>query len=92
MNKLLMMVVVILAATTFCTNGRGGLFAEYKVESLLHVVRHGETIWDIAEKYYHLEQKEQLGEFVWRIDRQNGKRRFIQPGQVVLVQYHIVKE
>lgn len=92
MNKLLMMVMAILAATTFCTNGRGGLFAEYEVESLLHVVRSGETMWGIAEKYYHLEEKECFNEFVWRVERQNGKRYFIYPGQVVLVRYHVVKK
>lgn len=92
MNKLLTIGLAILAATTFCSNGRGGLFSEYEVKEVVHKVSHGETIWGIAEQYYHLEQKEQLNEFVWRVDKQNGKRRFIQPGEIVLVQYHIVKE
>lgn len=92
MNKLLCMVLLAMGLLTFCSNGRGGLFCEYDVKTLYHTVERGETLWDISEKYYHLEQKEQLNEFVWRVDRQNGKRRFIQPGDLVVIKYNVVKE
>ena len=60
----------------------------YRVEKHIHTVAAGQTIWEIATKYQHLQDKKMsVGELVHKIYKINGidPRLYIQPGDVLII-------
>lgn len=58
-----------------------------------YTVQKGDTLYGIAEKFYHKnEGKMSFAEFYYyvRMDNPSANRRFLQPGEVVTVNYYTV--
>lgn len=62
----------------------------YHVKHIEHVVRSGETLWGIAERYVELDQRhDSFDEFMGWVYQENNAR--IYPGDVVKIRYYIEK-
>lgn len=63
-------------------------FAEYQTKKEVHVVKAGQTVWEIAEKYQPMQDmKMTTGELVHRIYKANhiDPKAYIQPGDFLVI-------
>ena len=61
---------------------------EYRTEKEIHVVKAGQTVWEIATIYEPKQDKRMsIGEFVHKIYKANrlGPKAYIQPGDLMIV-------
>lgn len=86
-----------IAATWFCLSLAGG-FSDSQVQrhTITHVVQEGETMYGIADKYFLLNKTRMcFDEFWYNVSKDNqhltANRRYLQPGDVVTVNYYTVK-
>ncbi len=60
---------------------------------ICHTVQSGETLWEIAERYY--DGSKPFGEFVHELSENNGfgigKRQYLQVGETIIVKVEDVK-
>lgn len=79
--------VVLVAAAVFCSGGMG---THYACERRVHVVRDGETLFQIAQQYAPQQDRwDDLRGIVCDIQDANGmslsSRNNLQPGQIIIV-------
>ena len=96
MKKELQICVCIIFA--WCCLSLVGGFSDSQVQrhTVTHVVQEGETMYGIADKYFLLNKTRIcFDEFWYNVSKDNqhltANRRYLQPGDVVTVNYYTVK-
>ena len=86
MAKKLLYVIALLAVAFMVSGWKP--FVEYRTEKEIHVVKAGQTVWEIATIYEPKQDKRMsIGEFVHKIYKANrlGPKAYIQPGDLMIV-------
>lgn len=84
--------VIALLAVVFMVSGWKP-FVEYRTEKEIHVVKAGQTVWEIATIYEPKQDKRMsIGEFVHKIYKVNGidPKLYIQPGDKLIIPLEMV--
>ncbi len=82
-----MLYIMALVAVAFMVSGWKP-FVEYRTEKEIHVVKAGQTIWEIAADYQTKQDKKMsTGELVHKIYKANSidPKLYIQPGDKLIV-------
>ena len=82
-----MLYIMALVAVAFMVSGWKP-FVEYRTEKEIHVVKAGQTIWEIAADYQTKQDKKMsTGELVHKIYKANSidPKLYIQPGDKMIV-------
>lgn len=65
------------------------LYPKYETTEVYHIMRKGDTVWDISENYFLRQDRiKNLNEFIYMVRRYNGlinTKRMVQPGDVLVI-------
>lgn len=85
-------VVALLVATLFLSGwlGLGCFAAKYETTTLQYVVKSGDTMWEIGERYYPDNERRPFNEFMYDFRARNGfapgsGRKHLQPGEILTI-------
>ena len=87
-----MLYIMALVAVAFMVSGWKP-FVEYRTEKEIHVVKAGQTIWEIAADYQTKQDKKMsTSELVHKIYKVNGidPKLYIQPGDKLIIPLEMV--
>lgn len=82
-----MLYIMAIVAVAFMVSGWKP-FVEYRTEKEIHVVKAGQTVWEIAADYQSKQDKKMsVGELVHKIYKVNGidPKLYIQPGDKLII-------
>lgn len=91
MAKKLLYVIALLAVAFMVSGWKP--FVEYRTEKEIHVVKAGQTVWEIATDYQAKQDKKMsVGELVHKIYKVNGidPKLYIQPGDKLIIPLEMV--
>lgn len=91
MAKKLLYVIALLAVAFMVSGWKP--FVEYRTEKEIHVVKAGQTVWEIATDYQAKQDKKMsVGELVHEIYKVNGidPKLYIQPGDKLIIPLEMV--
>lgn len=65
------------------------LYPKYETTVIKHVIRNGDTVWDVAENYFLEQDKiKNLNEFIYMVRHRNGltqSKRIVQVGDIIYI-------
>lgn len=96
MKKVLQICICIIFAWCFLSLVGGFSDSQVQRHTITHIVQEGETMYGIADKYFLLNKTRIcFDEFWYNVSKDNkhltANRRYLQPGDVVTVNYYTVK-